>query len=101
MAHITAKLSPVLADRFIWTSSNENILVVNSNGGVTGVAPGTASVTARSKDGKYSASINIKVNISSYSAGKHSIKTLSDFGKNSSVGGNSRFYSWRDCSMEI
>ena len=45
----------------IWSSSNNNVATVN-NGTVTGVAAGTATITATSEDGGYSASCTFIVN---------------------------------------
>ena len=44
-----------------WTSSDESIATVDENGKVTAVGDGTATITVTSKDGGYSASIEIHV----------------------------------------
>ena len=43
----------------IWSSSNESIATVNENGTVTFIAPGTAEITAITKDGGYTAKTNV------------------------------------------
>lgn len=45
-----------------WSSSNEKIATVDQHGVVTGMAPGTAKITATATDGsKVSATVNVKV----------------------------------------
>ena len=44
-----------------WTSSNKKVATVSSKGVVTGVGGGTCTITARSKDGGYTASATITV----------------------------------------
>lgn len=44
-----------------WSSSNDKILKVDSNGLVTGVSAGKASITLTSEDGKYSDTYEIEV----------------------------------------
>lgn len=50
---LTAKVSPSNADEIavMWTSSNEKAAVVDSKGRITAKAPGTAVITAESRDG--------------------------------------------------
>ena len=50
---ITAVVVPnnVTYKKLVWKSSNENIAVVNELGEVTGVAPGTATITVQPADG--------------------------------------------------
>ena len=48
----------------IWTSSDESIATVSGYGEVTGVYPGTATITATSLDGGFSASCTVKVMMS-------------------------------------
>jgi uncharacterized protein YjdB len=62
-SQLTATVSPTNATNktIIWSSSNSNVASVNSNGLVTGVAAGTATVTARSQDGNFSATSAITV----------------------------------------
>ncbi len=43
----------------VWSSSNENVAIVNENGIVTAVSQGEAIITATSKDGGYSASCKV------------------------------------------
>ena len=44
-----------------WSSSNKNVATVE-NGNIKGVHPGTATITATSTEGGYTASINVTVN---------------------------------------
>jgi uncharacterized protein YjdB len=46
-----------------WTSSNTGVATVNSLGLVTGIAPGTCTITARTDDGGYTASASITVTL--------------------------------------
>lgn len=46
---------------FVWSCSNSRIASVNANGKVTAIANGTAVITARSADGKYSAKCALTV----------------------------------------
>lgn len=45
----------------IWKSSNINICTVSSNGTLTGVNQGSATITAKTADGKFSATISVSV----------------------------------------
>ena len=45
----------------VWTSSDEKIVTVSETGAVKGVAAGSATVTVKTKDEKYSTNIGIKV----------------------------------------
>lgn len=45
----------------VWTSSDEKIVIVSETGVVKGVAAGSATVTVKTKDEKYSTNIGIKV----------------------------------------
>ena len=60
---LSAALAPSTASEtgVIWRSSNESVATV-SDGAVTGVAPGTATITAKSADGGYTATCNVSVN---------------------------------------
>lgn len=60
---LTATVMPwVLEDRTAaWTTSDASVATVNANGKVIGVADGTAIITATSKDGKASDSIEVEV----------------------------------------
>ncbi len=60
---LSAALTPSTASEtgVIWRSSNESIATA-SDGAVTGVAPGTATITAKSADGGYTATCNVSVN---------------------------------------
>ena len=44
-----------------WTSSNTKIATVDSNGKVTAVAPGTATIAVKTKDGSKTASCSVTV----------------------------------------
>ncbi len=46
----------------VWTSSDENIAYVDSDGNITGVTVGEAIITATTVDGGYSASCDVTVN---------------------------------------
>ena len=54
-------LSLVPYDSLEWSSSTPSVATVNSSGKVTGVAPGSAAITA--KCGSYSGTINVTVDI--------------------------------------
>ena len=60
---LTATVMPwILADRTAnWTTSDAGVATVSANGKVTGVANGTATITATSKDGKASDTIEVEV----------------------------------------
>ena len=45
----------------IWTSSNPSVATVDSNGKVTGVSVGTAIITAKTKDGKVTATCTVNI----------------------------------------
>jgi len=47
--------------KFRWTSSNTSVATVDSNGDVTGVSPGTATITATAINGGYQASFTVEV----------------------------------------
>lgn len=49
-----------VTEEIIWTSSNENVVRVE-NGIITGITSGTATITAKTKDGRISDSIDITV----------------------------------------
>ncbi len=48
-------------DEIVFTSSNEDVLTVDNNGIITAISSGTATVTAKTKDGNVSDSIEITV----------------------------------------
>jgi uncharacterized repeat protein (TIGR02543 family) len=52
---------------YYWSSSDENVATVNSDGKVKGVSAGTATISVRSKDGKTTASYTFTVYSSSAS----------------------------------
>jgi hypothetical protein len=60
---LTGTISPSNASNktIIWTSSNSNVATVNTNGLVSGLAAGDATITARSQDGSFTASSAITV----------------------------------------
>ena len=60
-----ATVSPSNADNkaVIWTSSNENVATVDSNGNVKGINKGTAVIIVSTKDGGYTDSCNVTVTI--------------------------------------
>ncbi len=62
--YLTATVSPATAtDKTLtWTTSATSVATVTPAGKVTAVAPGTATITAASADGKHSASCTVTVN---------------------------------------
>ena len=62
----------------LWSSSNNTVATVTSSGTVKGIKPGTATITATTKDGGYKATCNVTVtsNITGISLNKTSL-TLS------------------------
>jgi len=60
---LTATILPTTATNktVTWTSSNTGVVTVNSSGLVTGVSPGTATITVKSVDGNKTASSIITV----------------------------------------
>lgn len=60
---LTGTISPSNASNktIIWTSSNSNVATVNTNGLVSGLAAGDATITARSQDGSFTASSVVTV----------------------------------------
>jgi uncharacterized protein YjdB len=60
---LTASVSPSNATNksIIWSSSNSNVASVNSNGLVSGLAVGSATITARTQDGNFTATSSITV----------------------------------------
>ena len=60
---ITANIAPENATEkdIEWKSSNTSVATVDSNGNVTGISIGSATITATTKDGDYSASCTVNV----------------------------------------
>ena len=61
---IVIKSSPedsISAGELIWESSNDSIVDVTEEGEVIGIDCGTATITAKSEDGKFSASCTVTV----------------------------------------
>ena len=63
MRTLFAYVLPADADHqeIFWSSSNKEIVVVDGDGDITGISPGTAIVTASSYDGKYLATCEVTV----------------------------------------
>ena len=61
---LTATISPSNAanKNVSWTSSNENIVAVDTNGKITAVSQGTATITCTTADGHKTASCSVTVN---------------------------------------
>lgn len=64
-AQLTAEVTPSYADnkRVTWKSSDEKVATVDESGKVTAVANGTATITATSVSGGYTANVTITVKI--------------------------------------
>jgi len=60
---LIATVTPITASNknVMWTSSNTNIAVVDSNGLVTSKASGSVTITATSEDGNYVATCNVTI----------------------------------------
>ena len=58
---LSAAISPTLAFGLVWSSSDLSVAVVSPDGVVSAVGAGTATVTAASADGVYSAGCEIRV----------------------------------------
>ncbi len=60
---LTAVINPANADNknVVWSSSNKEIATVDARGQVTGVAPGTATITVETVDGNKTDTITIRV----------------------------------------
>lgn len=61
---LTATVSPSNADnkKVIWSSSSSSVATVDDRGTVTAIAPGTATITAKSDDGGKTATCAVTVN---------------------------------------
>ena len=49
---VTVKPSELASEKLTWTSSDTNIVTVDANGNIKGIKPGTATITAKSTNGK-------------------------------------------------
>ena len=60
---LTATIDPENADnqKVIWTSSDKDIVIVDSNGGIVAVNAGTSVIMVQTEDGGYTAQCNVKV----------------------------------------
>ena len=60
---LKASVTPADADNqsIVWESSDDDVATVNATGLVTSVAPGTATITAKSVDGEYTATCTVTV----------------------------------------
>ena len=61
---LTATVSPSNADnkKVSWSSSNSSVASVDDRGTVTAIAPGTATITAKTEDGGKTATCSVTVN---------------------------------------
>ena len=61
---ISAKIEPENATErnLVWSSSDESIATVDSTGKVTGITSGVVTITAKTKNGKVVATINLTIN---------------------------------------
>lgn len=61
---LTASISPSNAtnQNVTWSSNNNSVATVNSSGTVTAVSPGSATITATTEDGGFTANATINVN---------------------------------------
>ncbi len=60
----------------IWSSSNESIAEVSSNGEVLGISEGSSVITATSEDGGFVANCSVEVKLKGLSLTKSTINTL-------------------------
>ena len=62
-SQVTAIIEPANATNreLVWESSNPNIATVDSNGVVTGISPGTAIITVKTKDGTVESQIVVTI----------------------------------------
>lgn len=60
---LTAIINPENADnqKVIWTSSDKDIVTVDSNGGIMAVNAGTAVITVQTEDGGYTAKCTVRI----------------------------------------
>ena len=60
---LTAIINPENADnqKVIWTSSDKDIVTVDSNGGIMAVNAGTAVITVQTEDGGYTARCTVRI----------------------------------------
>ena len=60
---LTATVEPTNATNktVMWSSSNDSVAMVDSNGNVTGIGRGFATITAKATDGNVSATCNVEV----------------------------------------
>lgn len=75
---LAAQISPYLATEFQWSSSDEAVAVVSSQGKVTAVNPGSTQIQAVSADHKYQANITLTVTGESFSMPSYDLETLED-----------------------
>jgi uncharacterized protein YjdB len=84
---LTATVSPSNATNssVSWTSSNTGIATVNSSGVVTGVAAGSAIVTAHSTDGSNVTSNNTSITVTAAGGGTTTLNPVADTDNQSDV----------------
>lgn len=109
---ITATVSPDnTTDVLYWTSSNTSVAIVDQNGHVTAVAPGTTTITVTARDaeatsGGVSASVQIKVRRRYWTTGTYSISftdySNADAAENGEISDSSRGITvqFENCSQQ-
>ncbi|MBR3629463.1 MAG: leucine-rich repeat protein [Oscillospiraceae bacterium] len=74
---LSARLNPVYASEFVWSSDAPGTAHVFSDGRVLALNPGTVTVTAASPDGQYQGSVTLRITGSPYEIPQHELHELS------------------------